>query len=468
MEAIAAWFAWNWRRMLSWFKDDVFRQLFVNAGWLLSGTFVATLLGLFSTVIKARTLGPGLFGLLAVITAYVAIVGRLTTFQPWIALIKYGASALEDERPDEFMGLVKLSLLLDLVGAVSGTMIAIAGAFLLAGWHGWDPRMSRMIVVFSISLLFGFSGTPTGVLRLLDRFRIFTAQKVLTASLTLAGAVVVCAAGWGIWGFLIVTLVSTVIGNLFLIAVAFVVLKEDGLLRHWRTGTANRRPFLRFAGWTYANSTLDIPFKELDIIIVSAVVSLEATGIYKLIKQIVQIMTMLADPLYQAVYPQFAAMIANNDSRRAARYAIKIGAVIAGVIGPPALLLAVLAPWWLGAVFGQRYAAGVFALILFLLLRTISTACATIHPLFNAMGYVKQSTMISLVANCVYVLLAWYLGKWSGLIGLAIAYGVLWFIIVSAKTVIVHRHVCRAALQSGDAIVNLAGRDPCLAARSSE
>lgn len=74
-------------------RDDLFRRLLHNAGWLLSGTIVATALSLGSVVIKARALGPELFGVLAVITAYVAVVERLTTFEPWVALIKYGAEA---------------------------------------------------------------------------------------------------------------------------------------------------------------------------------------------------------------------------------------------------------------------------------------------------------------------------------------------------------------------------------------
>lgn len=82
MEAMTDWLVSNWRRVLSWFKDDLFRRLLQNAGWLLSGTVIATALGLGSTVIKARVLGPELFGVLAVIMAYVAIVERVATFQP--------------------------------------------------------------------------------------------------------------------------------------------------------------------------------------------------------------------------------------------------------------------------------------------------------------------------------------------------------------------------------------------------
>lgn len=438
---MANWFICSWRRVLSWFKDDVFRRLLKNVGWLLSGSFIATFLGLISTVVKTRALGAEMFGLLAVIMAYVAIVQRLTAFQPWLALIKYGAEALELKRPHEFMGIVKLGLLLDVIGAVSGTLIAASGAYVFARWQGWNQEISHMAAVFSISILFSLSGTPIGILRLLDRFRVFAAQKILAAILGLVGALIVYATGGGIWGFLIVLLLSGIFGNLFLLVMAYLALRESGLTQYWRAPITNWKPFLRFSGWTYTTSTLDIPVKQLDIIIVSAVVSLEAAGIYKVIKQIAQLLAMMADSVYQAVYPQFAAMIANSDGRSAVKYAVKTGSLTMAVVGPVALLLAAFSPWWLGAVFGEAFAAGWLPLSVFLFFNIIAMACITIHPLFTAMGYVKKNVFILLVANAGYLVLAWLLGNLIGLLGLAIAFGVQLLIVVTLKSSYIYRGV---------------------------
>jgi O-antigen/teichoic acid export membrane protein len=460
-----------------WFEDDLFRRLLQNAGWLLSGTVIATALGLGGTVIKARALGLQLFGVLAVVTAYVAVVERLATFQPWLALIKYGAEALEKKRPDEFMGLVKMSVALDLLGAISGMALAILGAFALAGRWGWDSQISHMAAVLGVGILLNLSGTPTGILRLLDRFRMFAVQKVLTACLGLGGAVVVYIAGYGIWGFLIVTLVSGIIGNLFLLGAGVVALRQRGLWWHWRAPVTVWKPFLRFSGWTYATSTLDIPIRQLDILIVSALTSFEVTGIYKMIKQICGLLTEMADPLYQAVYPQFAAMVAvcsvpvraseevssvklevsSSDpalhtshfhldtsretphgvttSRLPARYAVKVGAVIAAVIGPVALMLAVFSPWWLGVVFGGAFAAGWLPLSAFLMVTVLSVSCIAIHPLFLALGYVKENAIVLLIANAVYLVCAWLLTSAIGLVGLAAASGIQLALVVGLKAV---------------------------------
>jgi O-antigen/teichoic acid export membrane protein len=436
----------------SWLGDGLFRQLLQNAGWLLSGTAVATMLGLGGTVLKAQALGPGPFGVLAVIVAYVAIVERLATFQPGLALIKYGAEALQKDRPDEFMGLVKVSILLDLIGAVSGMAIAVLGALALAdrwGWYGTpnpagsvgDPNLSisRLAAVLSTGIAFSLTGTPNGVLRLLDRFHMFTVQMVMTASLAFAGAAVVYSAGGGLWGFLIVTLVSGVIGRLFLVGASLVALAERGLLRHWRAPATSWKPFLHFSGWTYVTSTLDLPIRQLDILIVSALTSFEVTGIYKIIKQVCALLAGLADPLGQAVYPQFAALVADGRQPQARTYVVRIGAVIAAAVGPAALLLAAFSPWWLGRVFGSAFAAGWLPLGAFLLVTVCSVSCIAVHPLFTALGYVKENAIVLLAANSVYLVCAWLLTTALGLAGLAIAAGVQLALVVGLKVMYMRR-----------------------------
>jgi O-antigen/teichoic acid export membrane protein len=450
--AVAERFAKDRPGRSSWLGDGLFRRLLQNAGWLLSGTAIVTVLALGATVLKARALGPGLFGVLAVIVAYVAIVERLATFQPGLALIKYGAEALQKDRPEEFMGLVKVSILLDLIGAVSGMAIAVLGALALADrWGGYgtsnaasgvsgpDSQISYMAAVLSMGIAFSLTGTPNGVLRLLDRFHMFTVQMVLTAGLAFAGAAVVYVAGGGLWGFLIVTLVSGVVGRLFLVGASLVALAERGLLRHWRAPVTSWKPFLRFSGWTYVTSTLDLPVRQLDILIVSVVTSFEVTGMYKIIKQVCALLAGLADPLSQAVYPQFASLVADGQERRARTYVVRIGGVIAATVGPAALLMAVFSPWWLGRVFGSAFAAGWLPLSAFLLVTVCSVSCIAIHPLFTALGYVKENAVVLLIANGVYLVCAWLLTTALGLVGLALAAGVQLILVVGLKVMYMHR-----------------------------
>jgi O-antigen/teichoic acid export membrane protein len=296
-----------------------------------------------------------------------------------------------------------------------------------------------MLAVSSLLILFDLSGTPTGVLRLLDRFEFLAVKNVLIGILSLVGALFVYLYGGGIWGFLVVGLVSSILGSVLLVFMAFIALRQRGLIQYWRVPIKNWKPFLRFSMWMYATSTVDIPVKRFDIIIVSSVISLEAAGIYKIIKQVLSLMDLLVDPVYQAIYPQFATMVAHNDSKGAMKYSLKISSMLLAICGLMSLVLAVTSAWWLKAIFGEGFAIGVLPLNFFLFLRVVSIATIAIHPLFNAMGYVKQNALILLIANGIYLALAWQLGPRIGLLGLAFAYGFQFSLIVGLKAISIAR-----------------------------
>ena len=434
------------RSAAAWRNDHVFQRLIANSGWLLSGTTAAAALGLATTVLQARSLGLQAFGSLAVILSYTGLVQRFASFQSWIALIKYGAEALEAGRKEELVGLVKWGFLLDAVGGVSGTIFAFLGTRLVGDWPGWSSQMVAVAAFYSVSVLINLlGGAPTAILRLFDRFRAFTVSKILTATLGVVGALLAYASHAGMWGFLTALLLSSLAGQVYLFAAAFLALKQNGLLVHWRSPIARSRKVAGFSGWAYLASTLDIPVKQLDLLIVSAVVSVAAAGVYRVIQQTIQLLALVADPVYQAVYPQFATMVAKNDARAAAKYAAKVGVALLAVVGTASLPIAVLSPWWLGAFFGQAYISGWMPLCLFVVFKVLSIGCVTLHPLFTAMGLIKYTPAILFVADVVYLAAAFYLGSIWGITGVVLAYGSEALIVAGMKYAIIRRSLSREA-----------------------
>jgi O-antigen/teichoic acid export membrane protein len=115
------------------------------------------------------------------------------------------------------------------------------------------------------------------------------------------------------------------------------------------------------------------------------------------------------------------------------KYAVKIGSLLLAATGPVALLVGATSFWWLGAVFGKGFAPGAVALCFFLLFKAFSIGAVTIHPLFTAMGYVKQTSFILFLSDILYLGMAWQLGRTVGLLGLALAYGVQASTVVGLK-----------------------------------
>ena len=113
--------------------DSALRRLLRNAGYLLGSRVLRDGMGLVALALVARHLGPGGFGIIALLQSYTFTINWLVNFQTWQAIVRYGAElAGEDQRP-ALRGLLRLSLLLDagtaLLGGLLGWIISVAFYF---------------------------------------------------------------------------------------------------------------------------------------------------------------------------------------------------------------------------------------------------------------------------------------------------------------------------------------------------
>lgn len=407
---------------------------------LLGGSTFATAIGFVSSVLKARALGPESFGLLAVVIAYAGTVTILATFQPWQAVINFGARDLKKERHDRVVGTIKLGLLLDLIGMGIGTVICLLGAYFLMPHLGWLPGTVRLGAASTLLVVTAPLGTPLGVLRLLDRFRPLMVQQLLTSGLGLAGTVMVFALGGGVWEFLWVQIGSQCIGTVFVVLAAWREMKRHGFPSVWRTQIEKWRPMVRFSTWIFFQSSPGVAVRQLDVLIVGSVLSLEAAGIYKIVKQLLQAFGILTDPIYDASYPQFASLIAERRPMDATRHAVRLGAIILGSSAPVAIAVAATSQWWIPAVFGPGYSGATVPLAVFLGFAVVSGATNPVHPLFLSFGYAKLATLVSFIASSLYVALAIVWGRRFGLVGIGLAFGAANITASSLKAAYLTRH----------------------------
>lgn len=422
---------------------------------LVAGDVVANALSVVSLGLTARALGPETFGLLVLIQTYAAIVDEILNFQSWKALIKFGAGYLHEGQREHLKGVLKVGFLLDAGSAFVATLVAVAGSFLLARWKGLDSSTTAMLVVNSLGLAFNISGTPTAVLRLFERFKLFSVQKTSAAVVKLIGASLAFFSGAGLWGFLVVGLVAATVGRLLLLYFGWQTLRRNGVRGLLRARAEGWREVTRFAVWTNLITTVSLPVKQLDMAIVAALVSLESVGVYKLIKQVALVMTMVSDSVYQVIYPRLATKIAARDPHGALVEARRTGAMLFAFTGSAAVMVALFGPMAIRLLFGEAYARDPLSLDTYMFLRSVSCAFVVVHPLFLAMGYVRQELGILVVSNLLYLGAAYGLGSAYGLIGIVLAYGVQFTSVLLPKCLIL-----RAGLKQQALAARAAGDEP--------
>lgn len=410
----------------TWLKDELLQKLFKNAAILFSGNVAASLLGLVSLALTARALGVEEFGILVLITTYVLIVDKLINFQSWQALIKYGAEALEKNKQEDFKVLLKFGFVLDTGTAILGAIVAASLAGVVGDWLGWNNEQILMAVAYSATVLFHINGTPIAILRLFNKFKKTAVQQVYASLFKLIGVSVAYSFGAGLWAFLLIWALTDVLGKLLLIIYAareLVCQEVKGVLVASLKGLSSR--FYGVWGFvitTNLNSSIRMTSRELDIMIVAAILGPAASGLYKIAKQFTSVIQKTINPMYQAVYPELAKLYSSGQIKRFINFSLK-SSLLAGFIAMVLwLVFLVLADQIINWTVGSEYLDAKGVMLWYMLAAVIAAVAFPLQPAMLSMGRPHMTFWVHIASTAIYFAVLFPMLKGFGLVGAGMAY----------------------------------------------
>jgi len=421
------------RRISKWFREDVFRRLFMNAGRLIGANTIVTGLGLVVTMLTARALGPEGYGVLALVLVYQMLIGKLVTFHAWVAIVKFGDEALHKNDRSGIRQLIKFGFCLDLSSAILGTILAISLSGLIIDLLGWDRTVQPLIILYSALILFTLNGTPIGVLRLYDRFDLLSYTGVITALIRLGGVFICFLTGQELYGFVLVYLITEIVGQLYQIVASLWVLHEQGV------GNFIFEPLgglgQRFSGiWKYVwttnlNQTIKIVSRQGDSLLVAGLTSPSDLGFYTIAKRMASILGRMSDPFFQSIYPELTRLWAASKKKEFLSLIKRTTFILSGValivwfgfivIGKPLIILA----------FGASFQASYILAVIYMFARVIATCAFALGPALVTIGLPGEWLTALVITTVVYFLLLVPSLSTMGIIGAPLsylAYQVVW------------------------------------------
>ena len=145
-----------------------------NLAWILGGKTFGAICSLIYLAVLARSLGLRDFGhfslLFGTAQALVAIAG----FQTWQTLVRFGARHRLDGDEAAFGRLIWFCTFADLGGAITGCAIAALVYYGFGSLLELNPRYIDLGFLFACALIWARLTTPSGIVRVLDRFDIGT------------------------------------------------------------------------------------------------------------------------------------------------------------------------------------------------------------------------------------------------------------------------------------------------------
>lgn len=417
-------------------SDDFWKNLFKNSFIAVIGEGGASFINFFSVILLIKLIGNNGYAILILAQTYMTIIDTILNLQCWRSVIKFGEEAKAKKNETEFLGYVKLGTIIDIVTAILGTIVCFLMVDIVGYFLNWNDLTFVAAKIFSLVIISHFSGTPIAILRMENKFNLVSIQKIIASLLKFLMLlfVLIFKREISVINGVIIYAVTDFIANLILVGMALWVTHINyGIKKVIKANIPKKaKGFLKFTLWTSCSDITDIPVNYFDIFLISQL-KLELVAVFKVFKQIIALVSKMAIPIYQVIFPQFSKLIACNKLDQAYNAVKKIQKFVITYILPFAILFGLTSYFWLEILFDSLYSQQWYVLAIYIIVHTISISFTTIHPLFISMGKVKEDFLYVLITNILYFIFAIILVKWLGMLGIVAAYAIQSFSIIWLK-----------------------------------
>lgn len=408
-----------------WLSDGPLKRLLGNASLLVGGRSLNGIFNLAAMTLIVRSVGLETYGSLVLVHAFASTLSDLAKFQSWQAVLRYGTPALESGRTMDFRRLIKLTVLLDLGATLAGVAIAVVAAPLLAPYLGWPSELVPLVQLYSVSILFMVTATPTGLLRLFDRFDLLSVSNAIGSFLRLIGALWIFVQGGGLELLLGLWFLSTAASGCWLIGHSVRALSARDLLAGPRLGfrglSRGHDRIASFVLTTQANTTLSAGMRQLATVVVGLLLDATAAGLFDLSRQMTTLLTRLARLMKPAIYPEFARLSTRDDVAGIRRLMFRSMALMTGVGILLVGLFAAFGRPLLGAIFGEEATAAYGLVVWMAVAAAIRLLSFPLEPALISTGRAGSALVVRAATVLVFLVCMATAIPALGLVGAGIA-----------------------------------------------
>lgn len=392
-----------------------------NVARLASGKVVAGLLSLVYLAIMARALGAHGYGGLVLINAYVTLIGNIVAFSGFHGVVRYGALALERGDRAGLAAIVRFMAVIELGCGVVAVLIAAALAPVVGPRLGWPPEAMRIAVPYSLALLSTVRATPQGVLQLADRFDLLGYHQLISPCARLVGVLGVWLAGGGLYAYLWVWLVSSVLecATMWMLAERAwaKLLKGEPFGGPWRGAMRANRGFAQFILVTNFDITLRELAPQLVPLTVGWMMGPAAAGLLALAQRATTVLQQPAVLLANGSYSVLADLVARGGGTPFRRAVWRAVAITSGASVLIMVAFALGGGRLLTTIGGGSFSGGAWLVLLVALGRAFAFAATPLVAALTALGVPQRSAATALVTNIAFYPLLPLLLLWLGLNG---------------------------------------------------
>ena len=401
----------------------VFPRMARNIGWLAGSRGFVGILSIAYLAIAARALGPRGFGEFVLVLTYGQLIANLVQFQSWKGVIRFGALHLAKGRQGRLARLFGFTATLDTLSAFVGAAIAAIGVRLAGPLLHWSPDTQTPAAIFGVVILVASGGTPSGMLRLFDRFDLQAYSEAIGPIVRFVGAIAAWLLGGGILGFLVVWGLAA-LSQTIAQWIAAIRISGAGLAfgrRAFARALRENRRLWRFMLQTNLSNSLGLFWMQLGTLAVGAVAGPVQAGGFRIAHRVAKGIAKPVETITRALYPELARLVAANNHSVVRMVLISGSRLAAGLAVLLMLITGLAGSQILHLIAGRQFEFAHVYLFLLSVAAAVDLAGFALEPFLSAHGRPGQVLRSRLLGALCYVALLSSLLPTIGPNGAAIA-----------------------------------------------
>jgi len=371
-----------------------------GAAWMIAVRLADRGLGVVSTMVLARLLVPGDFGLVAMAMSVISLIELVGAFSFDVALIRKA-------QPDREH--YDTAFTFNAVFGVGCALLMLVIAYPAATFYR-EPRL--LGVIGALSLAWAAQGFENiGVvnfrreLRFDREFRFLATKRVIAFAITMTAAFTL-RSYWAL-------VAGTVVGRLAGTTLSYFVHPYRP-----RFSLAARAEMMSFSSWLQVNNILNFVIAQCSSFVIGRTAGSHELGLYTVAHEVGSLPTSeIVAPINRAVYPSYAQMVEDRGQLRAGFLHVLSAVTLFAI--PAACGIAAIAEPLIVLFLGSKWLEAASLLKVLGFLGAVAAISTNTYPAFLALGRPRLPTAVSAVRMGVIVPAMIVAGWKYGAIGVA-------------------------------------------------
>jgi O-antigen/teichoic acid export membrane protein len=388
--------------MKHWFKDQQLRSLLRNTSYLGMSRIVAAVCGIATIALAGRGLGLLLLGTLILITSYTKAVSGLAKFQSWQVIVRYGGHGVAHGDPEHFKIATGFAVTLDLVSGIAGMLMAVALLPFISDWIGIQPQYLWLGMFYCTLLPTMGAATPSGVLRVLDRFDLIGWSDTLTPITRAILAAIAFFASAPFAAYVAIWYVTTLAGDLFTWFLAWRELRRTGHLQGIRP---TLKPTELPGAWRFAidvniAASVQAIWGPTGRLVVGGLLGPAGAALFRVASTLADAAQKPADLLGRAFYPEIVRM--DLSTKKPWKLMLRVMVLASGVAILAIGSLLIGGKPLMGMVFGKAFLGAYTPLVILMLVPFLGIFSFPLGPMLYALGRSDAPIKAKLIGSAIF------------------------------------------------------------------